>query len=144
MRIITFHFLPRMTKKIDRWRHFAVIRQIKRCMLRRLKNDPPPPKKKDSHFLIPRTCEHFLKWQKMWLKDFERSLFWTIQLGPKYNHMYPLKKKAEELLRENRRNQWDYGDPELSSVATSQGMSPATRRSWKRQGMYSSLESLKE
>lgn len=70
------------------------------------------------------------------LKIFEGSLFSIIQLSPKCNHMYPLKKEAEEVLRGNRRKQWDH-------VATSQGMSTATR-SWKRQGMHSSLESLKE
>ena len=42
--------------------NFAVIRQIKRCMLWQAKKWPP----KDIRFLFPRICEHYLKWQKMW------------------------------------------------------------------------------
>jgi len=57
--------------------------------------------------------------------------------------MYPFKKETEEVLREKRRKQCDYRGTELSGAATSQGVPTATRN-WKRQGMDSFLESVKE
>lgn len=75
-----------------------------------------------------------------WIKNLEmRRLSWVIWVDLKCNHMYPHKREAEGNVTYRRGEDTMTMERECSNGVTSQGMW-ATTRSWKKQGVHSSLE----